>query len=79
MNVNITQNYTTVVDTNIGKVHCVESPEGFIPHRTDGPAVSSGNNHFFWLSGFEYEFDVWSEILELSKEDKLIMTIRYGL
>ena len=47
-------------------------------HRTDGPAYISTDGHLWWLNDFQYNFDEWLDISDISGEEKVMMKLQYG-
>jgi hypothetical protein len=47
-------------------------------HRNSGPAVINGNIKEYWWKGKQYDFERWSIIATLNKQEKIEIILQYG-
>jgi hypothetical protein len=48
-------------------------------HREDGPAIKWANGiKEWWLNNRHLSFDEWLDQVDISDEDKVMMTLQYG-
>lgn len=47
-------------------------------HRNDGPAIINGDIKEYWWKNKQYDFERWSELATLNKQEKIEIILQYG-